>query len=213
KDIFTPKHSTGRPHKLGPSEIHWAGLLLSRGISQTAVDIQREFFPNVHVDTIRQHIIRIGFRAYKRRRVPYLPAKHRWRQLKWAQALEAWDKNDWARVAFSDEFKYMVFGTCSPTHFWKKRGAKLKPSNVKQVIKFGGGNLMVWGYITRWGVGKLYRIPGTMDTAKYIEILSTAYLGSLPKFGLCSSHLIFQHDNDPKHTACKTKKWLIEHKI
>jgi hypothetical protein len=52
-----------------------------------------------------------------------------------------------------------------------------------------------------------------MNTTKYIEALSNAYLGSLPVFGLRALDLIFQHDNDPKHTSRGTTKWLIEHKI
>jgi transposase len=133
--------------------------------------------------------------------------------LKWARAFETWDKIDWGHVGFSDESKFVVFGAGGPVRFWKKRGAKLKPSNVKQVIKFGGGSVMVWGYITRLGVGKIHRIQGTMNTAKYIHILSNVYLRSLPDFGLRRSSLIFQHDNDPKHTSRGTTKWLIENKI
>ncbi|KAJ1300190.1 hypothetical protein OPQ81_011940 [Rhizoctonia solani] len=213
EDIFVPKPIAGHPCKLDSSGVHWAGLLLAQGLAATAADIQKEFFPHIHVTTIQRHLVRIGFKTYKCRRVPYLSCRHQWRRLKWARALEAWDRLCWELIAFSNESKFMVFGTCGPAHYWKKRGTSTKPSNVKQVIKHGSGNVMVWGYIMHWGVGKLHHIQGTMDLAKYIEALSTAYLGTLSKFGLRSSCLIFQHDNDPKHTSRKTLKWLIEHRI
>ena len=43
-------------------------------------------------------------------------------------------------------------------------------------VKFGGGNIMVWGCFSWAGIGPLYRVNGIMDQLQYREILSNQML-------------------------------------
>jgi transposase len=212
-EFLTRKPGSGRHRALSLSDKHWASLLLARGLARTASDLQRRFFPHVSIDTVRRRLHELNLKVYKRRRVPYLSTKARARRWKWARVFSSWNKMNWAHVTFSDESKYVIFDSDALKITWKVPGAPPKPSDVRQAIKYGGGSVMVWGFITCLGPGCLYRIEGKMNTAKYIEALSYGYLRTLPIFGLRPSDLIFQHDNDPKHTSQGTTKWLIEHKI
>ena len=73
---------------------------------------------------------------------------------------------------------------------------------------------MFWGCMTSQGVGYGSRIvQRTMDTECYKEILATSFLDTLNFYGLKKSEVLFQHDNDPKHTSKGTKKWLADNKI
>jgi transposase len=72
---------------------------------------------------------------------------------------------------------------------------------------------MVWGCITAEDVGELVLIDGIMDSKKYIEILKAGLIKTIEKKGLDPKKVIFQHDNDPKHTAKITKEWLSRNKI
>ncbi len=70
-----------------------------------------------------------------------------------------------------------------------------------------GGNIMLWGCFSAKGTGRLHRIEGRMDGAMYREILANNLLPS--ERALKMGHgWVFQHDNDPKHTARATKEWL-----
>ncbi|KAG8736085.1 hypothetical protein FRC10_009719, partial [Ceratobasidium sp. 414] len=117
------------------------------------------------------------------------------------------------RRLVTDESKYVVFGVGGPNIYYKKVGSPVKPEHVKQVVKHGGGHVMVWGYITPQGVGRLHLIEGTMNASKYVEILSTSFYRPLLKSRIRPSSIIFQHDNDPKHTARATKKWILDHRL
>ena len=51
-----------------------------------------------------------------------------------------------------------------------------------------------------------------MNSAKYTKILSTNLLRSASRLGL-EADLVFQQDNDPKHKAKMTMKWLEDNGI
>ncbi len=57
---------------------------------------------------------------------------------------------------------------------------------------------MLWGCFSAKGTGQLHRIKGTMDGVMYRRARAL-------KMG---RGWVFQHDNDPKHTAKATKEWL-----
>ena len=57
------------------------------------------------------------------------------------------------------------------------------------------------------GTGKLVRIEGMMDGAKYRDILEGNLFQSSRDLRL-GQRFIFQQDNDPKHTAKATLEWF-----
>ncbi|KAK3563972.1 hypothetical protein QTP86_006225 [Hemibagrus guttatus] len=61
--------------------------------------------------------------------------------------------------------------------------------------------------ITRTGPGRLFRVKKRMNGAMYREILSKNLLPSARALKM-KRGWVFQHDNDPKHTARATKEWL-----
>ena len=66
---------------------------------------------------------------------------------------------------------------------------------------------MLWGCCSSAGTGKLARIEGMMDGAKYREILEgNLFQSSDLRLGRRFS---FQQDNDPKHTAKATLEWFM----
>ena len=59
---------------------------------------------------------------------------------------------------------------------------------------------MMWGCMTAQGVGYATRIDGKMDSSLYLSILADESLQTMKFFHLNRSEIIFQQDNDPKHT-------------
>ena len=78
-------------------------------------------------------------------------------------------------------------------------------------VKHRGGNVMVWGCMAAKGVGQLSFIDGIMNAELYEEILSHKMLPSATQ--LLGRRFIFQHDNDPKHTAKRIQAFLDRKRI
>ncbi|KAG1616356.1 hypothetical protein G6F44_013134 [Rhizopus delemar] len=73
---------------------------------------------------------------------------------------------------------------------------------------------MLWSAITYAGVGWMCKINGNMDKTLYKEILEDELERTIEygtnKLGLERHQVIFQHDNDPKHTTKLVKEYLKE---
>ena len=72
---------------------------------------------------------------------------------------------------------------------------------------------MVWGCMGWESVGKLAEVEGRMNANQYVDILKDNLLPSLEESGVSLEDVIFQQDNDPKHTSKKAKKWMEDNGI
>ena len=97
-----------------------------------------------------------------------------------------------------------LFGINLTRRVWRRRNAAYDPKNTILTVKHGGGNIMLWGCLSAKGTGQLHRIKWTMDGAMYRQILVENLLPSARALKM-GRGWIFQHDNDPKHTAKATK--------
>ncbi|CDQ66633.1 unnamed protein product [Oncorhynchus mykiss] len=93
------------------------------------------------------------------------------------------------KIFWSDETKIELF------HLSAKRCVWRKPGTIP-MGKHGGGGIMLLGCFSAAGTGRLVRIKGMMNGAKYKEILD--------------ENLTCQQDIDPKHTAKTTEEWLLD---
>ena len=75
------------------------------------------------------------------------------------------------KILLSDETKIELFGLNAKCHVWKKPG-------TIPMVKHGGGGIMLWGCFSVAGTGRLVRIEGKMNKAKYREILDENLLQS-----------------------------------
>jgi hypothetical protein len=74
-------------------------------------------------------------------------------------------------IPVSDKTKFELFGLNAKRHVWRKSG-------TIPMVKHGGGSIMLWGCSSVAGSGRLVRIVGKMNGAKYGEILDDNLLQS-----------------------------------
>ena len=62
-------------------------------------------------------------------------------------------------------------------------------------------------------VGRLAEVEGRTDADQYMSILEDYLLPSMEENGISKEEIIFQQDNDPKHTSRKAKRWIEDNNI
>jgi transposase len=155
-----------------------------------------------------------GLKPYVSRKKPLLKPEQMEKRLKWAEEHIDWTVEDWKRVAFSDETPLCLFQSYGRKFVWVFPGEQYKPKNLNPTVKHGGGKIQIWGIFSWWGAGPLHWIDGIMDGEKYRQILihhMSPYVKELEK--KTGYEIIFQQDNDPKHTCKKVKKYLSNKKL
>ena len=139
---------------------------------------------------------------------PFLSKQHRREQLDFAIAHQYWTVDDWKQVVWSDETKINCLGSDGRKWVWKKPGEGLSDRLVEGTQKFGGGSIMIWGCMLWEGVGYACKIDGRMNGDLFLEILEDDLKASLDYYGKNPGDIIFQQDNDPKHTCKKAQDWF-----
>jgi hypothetical protein len=142
---------------------------------------------------------------------PLLTGHHRRDQYDFAIVHRDWTVEDWKHVVWSDETKINHLGSDGRKWVWVRKGEGLSDRTVQGEENFGGGSLMMWGCMLWEGAGMACQIDGIMDGDLYIKILDDELGESLEYYGKTTEDIIFQQDNNSKHTSKKVKKRLAEH--
>jgi len=209
------KSSGGHPSKLSSANIRHAQRLISSGKADTAVDVAKALRnitnQSLCVQTVRNSLKAAGMKAVVKKKKPFLTKKHRKARLDFALTHQDWTVEDWKKVVWSDETKINRLGSDGRKWVWKKGGEGLSDRLVQGTQKFGGGSVMVWGCMLWDGPGYACRIDGRMDGDLYIKILEEDLQESLAYHDKEPGDVIFQQDNDSKHTCKKAQAWFKDH--
>ena len=206
------KAKTGRPSKLSARDEAFCVRNITIGGKENAVQVQKalknELGISASPSTVRRALLRGGLGSFIRPKKPFLSQKNVKARLAWAIAHVHWTIDDWARVIWSDETKIDRFGSDGKYYAWKRGHENLLPRHVQQTVKHGGGNIKLWSCITWEGPGYIVKIDDVLDKDLYLTILKDDLKQTVEEYGINPSRMVFQHDNDPKHTAKIIKEWL-----
>lgn len=207
----------GRPLKLTPTNKRAIVQQIITGKARNAVHatqlINSIIDTPVCPQTVRNTLKEASLKAVVKKKKPLLSKGHKKRRLAFALKYQHWTVEDWKRVIWSDETKINRIGSDGQEYVWKKKGEGLISREVQGTVKFGGGSLMVWGCIGWNGAGVLSEVEGRMDAEQYVAILEQGLLQSIEESGIPEDDIIFQQDNDPKHTSKRAQNWFEEQGI
>jgi hypothetical protein len=167
----------------------------------------------VSAQTVRNALRETGMRDAIKQKKPLLRARHIKARLEVARKYKDWTVDDWKRVVWSDETKINRFGSYGREWCWRKRGERLQARHVQPTVKFGGESLMIWDCFTTHGVGNMCQIEEGIDAKPYTEILDDFVFPTIDHYGMDRERLMFQQDNDPKHTSRLAREWFNENQI
>ncbi|KAK4511764.1 uncharacterized protein ATC70_007309 [Mucor velutinosus] len=176
--------------------------------------LEKDFQMKVHPETVRRALRTAGLGAFEKEKKPLLSDANVKKRLAWCKQHKDWTVDDWKRVIWTDETKINRFYSDGRQWAWIRSDEQLQNHHVKLTVKHGGGSITLWSAITYAGVGWKCMINGNMDKALYKKILQDeleqTIAFSVEKLGFSREQVIFQQDNDPKHTSNSVKDYLQE---
>jgi transposase len=191
---------SGRKRILSGRASRTIGQLVRRDkevtVSAIAAKLHGHKVATVSRCTVWRHLRRKGYQSVMPKRKPMLTDPQRVARLEWAIAHKG---DDWDKTIFSDETSIQLFRNTV------RRWSKTPGAEVKRVPK-NRQRLMVWGAISSRGIIGLCCFRGIMDAKRYINILSKNLLPAAER--LFNGDYQLQQDNDPKHTAKVTTRYL-----
>uniref|UniRef100_A0A3Q1JSC6 Transposase Tc1-like domain-containing protein n=1 Tax=Anabas testudineus TaxID=64144 RepID=A0A3Q1JSC6_ANATE len=129
--------------------------------------------------TVGNTLRREGLKSCCARKVPLLKKAHLQARLKFATEHLTDSEEDWVKLLWSDKTKIELFGINSTRCVWRRRKAAYDSKNTIPTVKYGGGNIMLWGCFSAKGTGQLHRIKGRIDGAMYRQMLGENLLPSV----------------------------------
>ena len=208
----------GRPRVLSEADRRYCVRKATKERISSTVKItkllEEDFKIKVNPETVRRALRVAGLGAIEKPTKPLLSQANVKKRLAWCKQHKDWTVDDWKRVIWTDETKINRFNSDGRQWAWIRSGEQLQNHHVKLTVKHGGGNIMLWSAITYAGVGWMCKIDGNMDKTLYKEILEDeleqTIAFAIEKLGFRREQVIFQQDNDPKHSSKLVKEYLQE---
>lgn len=206
------KKRTGRPKTTTPAEDLRIIITSKRDRRKTAPEIAAEVNVSrqkpVSVTTVKRRLRQAGLYGRIAMRKPLLRKGNKVKRLTWAREHKDWTVEDWKKVLWTDESKFLTFGSNRRTFVRRAKGERALESCITPTIKHGGGSVMIWGCFGGTSVGDLVKIDGILRKEGYRDILERNAIPSGTR--LIGENFVFQHDNDPKHTSKICREYLEE---
>ncbi len=133
------------------------------------------FQSKLSCSTIRRILKENGYKSRICAKKPLLSVLHKAKRLQLTKKFLKHPPGYWSNVIFSDESTFRLCGVSGNQKVWRKVGMRYLEKNIIHTEKFGGGGIMVWGYITMNGPGDLVFIDGNMNQYEYKKYLKPIY--------------------------------------
>ena len=180
----------------------------------TEIKAKMQVEHGVHISssTTRRRLREAGLNGCKTRQKPRLTARHKRARLQFARLPKNWSARQWSRVIFSDESHFLIHRSDGRVYVRRMVGEALNENCVQATVQHGGGGIMVWGCISRKGMGILEKVNGRLDGNGYIYILENALVPTRDMLSM-PRRWIFQQDNATCHTSKLVKQWFKDENI
>jgi len=194
----------GRPRATTPSEDRFIRLRALRERHTTARHLQIQLAEvhgtRVSDNTVRRRLAEHNCRPRRPAVGPPLTREHRRARLAFARQHIRWTDDDWATVLFTDESRVALYSSDMRGRVYRRPNERFAQVNMREVVPFGGGSVMVWGGISLSGPTELHILDGgTLTAARYITDILEPYV--VPYAPFIGPSFLLMHDNARPHTA------------
>ena len=155
----------------------------------------------VSITTLHRHLKHYGMERTIAKRQILLSEANRMKRLAFAKELIQWSDEKLQSIFWTDETKVQAWPN-GEIVFYRAPGDTEITTPMKSN---GGGGVMFWGCMTRAAWGPLTVCDGTINGAKYLQLLKDIVI---PEFEAAGVPLIYQQDNAPAHKKREVMEFL-----
>ncbi|GBN92610.1 Transposable element Tc1 transposase [Araneus ventricosus] len=148
----------------------------------------------------------MGLRSRRPTRVPLLTKRHRQLRLQWAREHRDWIMDEWKRVAWSDESRFLIHNVDGGVRVRRLPGEQLLPSCTTGHTQAGGGGIMLWGTLSSAALGPVVLVEQTMKAANYLNIIAD----QLHPYMAFSSQLEMESSSRTTPNECHKARIVLE---
>ncbi|GFS71116.1 transposase domain containing protein [Trichonephila clavipes] len=114
----------------------------------------------------------MGLRSKRPTRVPLLTKRHRQLRLHWAREHRDWSMDQWERVVWSDESRFVIHYADGYIKIRCLPGEQLLPRCTVGHKHAGGGSIMLWRTFSWAFLGPVVMVEQTMKATGYLNIIA-----------------------------------------
>ena len=202
---------TGRPRKTSAREDRIMQRMSLKDRCKSCTEIKRVMNSTSCVNVSRQTVSRrlqeiVLFNRTPRKK-PLVSSKNK-KRLESANWYIIWTYENWAKVFFSDESKFNLFGNDGKNKVKRRIGERLSTKCTKKTVKFWGGSVMVFGMFSSRGTTPLVRLQTRVNAQIYKNIVKDHVVPIIQNSGF--DRATFMQDNAPCQEAKVVMSYLSE---
>ena len=163
---------------------------------------------NVSRQTVSRRLQEIGLFNRTSRKKPLVSSKNKKKRLEFANRYLNWTYENWAKVFFSDESKFNLFGNYGKNNVKRCIGERFSAKCSKKTVRFGDGSVMVFGMFSSQGTTPLVRLQTRVNAQTYKNIVQDHVVPIIQNSGF--DRATFMQENAPCHKAKVVMSYLSE---
>ncbi|KAJ8276573.1 hypothetical protein COCON_G00083250, partial [Conger conger] len=179
-------------------------------VAQIAENFNHCYGANVSEHTVHRTLLRMGLRSCRPVAVPVLTPVHRRKRLEWARERQNWTLEQWKKVVWSDESRFLLHHVDGQVRVRSLPGEEMAPECTVERRQDGGGSMMLWAMFCWETLGPGIHVDVNLTHATYLNIVADQVHPFMATVFPDGSGL-FQQDNAPCHTAHIVQEWFEEH--
>ncbi|GBN05507.1 Transposable element Tc1 transposase [Araneus ventricosus] len=163
---------------------------------------------SVSEHTVKRTLLDMGLCSRRPSRMPLLTKHHRQLRLQWGREHRDWTMDEWKRVAWSDESRFLIHHVDGRVRVRHLPDEQLLPSCTAGHTQAGGGGL--WWTFSWAALGPAVVVEQTMKAADYLNIIADQ-LSPYMAFVFPTGNGIFQQDKAPCYKVRIVLEWFEKH--
>jgi hypothetical protein len=162
---------SGRPRVTSDRDDRALQRLVRRMSFATSPILKQHWLSNRRLSTrtVRNRLKSAELKSRRVSKRPLLADRHRRTRLAWCLARRGWNLRTWRKIHWSDEDRFLRHVTDGRIRVWRHKNTAYIPRNIQPTVPYGGGSVMVWGYISHDCKLDLVTIQGNLTSDQYIR--------------------------------------------